>query len=118
MHCSRMPGKLMVRPHTIEGFDSIRKTITELRGRGYQQTFRREATCLICVETNDMVKPDGFEVDECYHFEDATNTDRERMLYAISCIPGFKGILVEPCFVYEDNISHEMLQKLNYYEKL
>lgn len=118
MHCSRMPGRLMVTLRVIPSFESIGEIVTELQRRGYQLKFRREATCLICPEFNYLITPDSFNVDEYYHFEDTSNTDRDRMLYAVSSIQGLKGFLVDACFVYEDNISSEMLQKLNYYEKL
>lgn len=98
-------------------FENIGETVTELKSRGYQLKFRREATCLICIELNFVITPDSFTIDEYYHFEDAYHTDRERMLYAVSA-EGIKGILVDARFVYEDNISSELLKKLNFYEKL
>jgi hypothetical protein len=35
------------------------------------------------------------------------------VLYAVSSIQGLKGFFVDACFVYEDNISPELAQKLN-----
>jgi len=91
---------------------SINEVIDEIKGRGYQLKFRREATCLYCIELNRWITPDSFNVDEHYFFEDVSNMDRDRALYAISFPDGLKGFLVDTCFVYEDNISAEMLQKL------
>lgn len=96
----------------IAGVISINETITDLKKRGYQLEFRREATCLYCIELNTWIEPDSFIVDRYYHFEDSLAADRDRILYAISSTQGQKGFLVDTCFVYEDNISPEMMQKL------
>ena len=95
-------------------FEAINERVTELRNRGYQLQFRREATCLNCIELSCLLTPDSFNVDDYYHFEDALNTDKERTLYAVSSPGGLKGFLVDTCFVYEDNISAEMAQKLKW----
>ena len=92
---------------------SISEILAGLKKRGYQLKFRREATCLYCVELNLWITPESFIVDEYYHFEDSSNIDGDRTLYAISSTQGLKGFLADPCFAYEDNISSEMLQKLN-----
>jgi hypothetical protein len=92
---------------------SISETLAGLKKRGYQLKFRREATCIYSVELNHWITPDSFIVDEYYHFEDSSNIDRDRTLYAISSTQGLKGFLADTCFAYEDNISPEMLQKLN-----
>lgn len=95
-------------------FDLIIARITELKSRGYLLRFRREATCIDCIDLSCTLTPEYFNVDEYYHFEDASNTDTERILYAVSSPRGLKGILVDACFVYEDNISPELAQKLKY----
>lgn len=92
---------------------SISETVNDLRKRGYQLMFRREATCINCIEMNYSITPDSFIVDEYYHFEDRLNPEGDRTIYAISSIQGLKGFLVDTCFVYEDNISQEMMQRLN-----
>jgi hypothetical protein len=103
----------MLPVHVMSDFESIRERVADLRSRGYQLQFRREATCLNCIELSCLITPDSFNVDEYYHFEDASNTDKERVLYAVSSIQGLKGFFVDACFVYEDNISPELAQKLN-----
>ncbi len=104
--------KQVMQMHSIQSLELLGEIVADLRRRGYELKFRREAACLNCIELSCLVTPDSFSVDECYHFEDASNTDRERMLYAVSSIQGLKGFFVDACLVYEDNISPEMLQKL------
>jgi hypothetical protein len=87
------------------------KTLSSLKEKGYNLMFRREATCLYCIELDWWITPDSFIVDKQYHLGDV-NPDGERTVYAISTMKGLKGFLVDTCFVYEDNISLEMQQKL------
>ena len=92
---------------------SLADTVNDLKQRGYVFEFRRQADCLFCIDKNAWVTPDGFDVEECYFFEDSFNMDKDRVLYAIACTEGTRGYLVDTCFVYEDNISADMYEKLN-----
>ncbi|RYE42819.1 MAG: phosphoribosylpyrophosphate synthetase [Sphingobacteriales bacterium] len=92
--------------------DLITDTVQSLQNRGYILKFRREATCISCIGSDQLITPEFFMVDEYYHFEDTDHPDRDRTLYAISSLDGLKGFLIDTCFVYEDNISIEMMQKL------
>jgi hypothetical protein len=71
--------------------DSIDDMAADLRSLGYQLKFRREATCFRCFEISCGIAPDGFNIDEYCHFEDSSNTDRERILFAVSSTQGSKG---------------------------
>jgi hypothetical protein len=112
----------MIPVQVIPRFELISEIINDFRNRGYQLEFRREATCLYCIGLSFVMPPENFTVDEIFHFADASNTDKERMLYAVSSIHALKGFLLDACSVYDDNISPEMAQKLhqqiNHYEKL
>jgi hypothetical protein len=90
----------------------ITDVLNKLKRKGYTLKFRREATCLYCVQTHEWILPDDFMVDTYYYFEDILNPDEERMLYAISTAEGGKGFLIDTCNVYADNISPEMMSKL------
>lgn len=91
---------------------SINEIVADLNKQGYQLTFRREATCLYCIELNRWVTPDSFMVDKCYYFNDNLSPDGDRMIYAISTLDERKGFFISACLVYEDNISPEMKQRL------
>lgn len=84
-----------------------------LERNGYQLKLRRESTCLYCIQQKTWIDPDEFIVDTSYHFEEGRGADVARTVYAISIADGQKGILVDSCFVYEDNISSKLSQKLN-----
>lgn len=104
---------LMTISDTISGYWGITKMLNVLKKRGYALELRREATCLYCLELEEWIMPENFRVDEYYYFQETSNPDADRMLYAIFLSQGRKGFLIDACTVYMDNISPEMSQKLN-----
>jgi hypothetical protein len=92
----------------------ITEVLNKLKREEYKLNFRREATCLYCFQLKEWIKPEYFTVDKYYYFEDILNPYAERMLYAISLSLGGKGFLIDTCSVYMDNISPEMMQKLQW----
>ena len=92
----------------------ITEKIFELKTRGYHLKFRREATCLFCFEFEQWIMPGQFSVDESYYFEENSNPDGDRILYAITLSWGSRGFLIDACNVYSDNISPEMREKLKF----
>lgn len=90
----------------------IIETLDELKRKEYKLKFRREATCLYCFELHQWIMPEKFTVDATYYFEEIANPDADRMLYAISLLQGGKGVLIDTCNIYIDNISPEMSQRL------
>lgn len=93
---------------------SVSRIVAGLRGQGYQLSFRREAASIYCFELRERIMPEEFTVDESYYFEDIVNPDADRILYAISLPNGRRGVLIDACNVYADNISYEMEQKLQW----
>jgi hypothetical protein len=96
----------------------ITETLDELKRKNYKLMFRREPGCLYCFDLNQWIMPEDFTVDESYYFEKPETPDADRILYAISSAQGRKGFLMDTCNVYADNISPEMMRKLNnaYYQ--
>ena len=93
---------------------SIRKTLEDLKDQGFQLSFRRDASCIYCIESNELLYPEEFSVNETYYLGDVVNPDTDRIIYAISLVDGRQGYLIDPCNVYSDNISYEMEQKLQW----
>jgi hypothetical protein len=90
----------------------IKSIIAVLRKEDYTILFRREATCLYCLELNELVMPEDFSIDHSYSFQEIDNPDADRVLYAISFGQGRKGYFIDTCNVYSDNISSDMMEKL------
>lgn len=92
---------------------SVAEAVEGLKEDGYKREFRRDSSFIYCVELHLWMSSDEFKVDESYLFEDFSNPDADRVLYAISASAGIKGILVEGYGVYADGMSHEMAEKLS-----
>lgn len=107
------PQTQLKRMEIITNASTFDEIIDDVKRQGYGHEFRREADVLYCAGLKRWITPGEFIVDEYYHFEYPSDPDRDRILYAISSIDGLKGFLVDAYFVYEDNISPEMFQKLN-----
>lgn len=98
--------------NTINNHWVITEVLDKVKRDEYNLNFRREATCLYCFQLHEWIRPEHFTVDRYYFFEDVLNPDAERMLYAISLLQGGKGFLIDTCNAYMDNISPEMMEKL------
>ena len=90
----------------------INDIIIRLRKEDYKLKLRREATCLYCFESEELIMPEDFLIDQSYSFQESGNPDADRVLYAIAFTKGRKGYFIDSCNVYLDNISHEMMEKL------
>ncbi len=102
--------KYILQEHLI---DELTVALNSLKGKGYQLKFSREAECLYCFDWSQWITPANFKVDEFYFFVESANPDIDRILYAITLSQGGKGYLIDTSNVYADNISTEMVQKLN-----
>ena len=87
-------------------------TVADLIDRGYNHKFRRETSCLFCMDNQKWFWPTDFSVNEIYEFGANAHPDVERLVYAITTHSGTKGILVDSYGVYTDNISKDMFRKL------
>lgn len=104
-------------PGSVNGLSirsSIGHTLDELRQRGFDTAFRKETTCLYAKTHDTRIVPEEFMVRERYHFAEQTDPSSERIIYAISTLQGYNGYMVDTCFVYEDNTSPEMREKLSW----
>ncbi|MCG2615990.1 hypothetical protein LZZ85_16960 [Terrimonas sp. NA20] len=90
----------------------LQERVSELKERNYILKFRREPGCLYCFELSQWLQPAEFSIDEAYLFDEAGSPDAARMIYAISLAGGLKGVLVDTCDVYADNMSMQMVYKL------
>ncbi len=94
-------------------FTSIAEALDDFKKRGYLTEFMRDPNCLYCAAFHLWITPEQFSVDVSYYLERISNPDEDRVFYAITSSVGIKGVLVEACGVYTDNIGLEMAQKLS-----
>ena len=98
----------------MESFETVTEAIEALRKKGYVEDFNLKENCLECSAGKFKLFHDQFQIDSFYRFEGMTDPSDETILYAISSPQlHLKGILVNAYGIYSDDVSDEMVRKLN-----
>lgn len=98
----------------MKDYNTLSEATTDLKRRGYTEDFNLKPTCLECPSLKLELHPENFTVDEFYRFEGMSNPDDNSIVYAISSAQGLKGVLVDAYGVYSDNLSEQMIRKLDF----
>lgn len=93
-------------------YSNVKDALDKLNSEGYTVDFNLEENCIVC--NADRFNPDEFDIKEVYRYEGESNPDDEATVYAIESKSGLKGVLVTSYGAYSDNMSDEILQKLNF----
>lgn len=92
---------------------TLSQTMNELRKEGYTEDFNLQQNCLECRNGQFKVFADEFKIDKFYRFEGESNPSDSSILYAISSDKHqLKGVLVNAYGIYSEQVTDEMLQKL------
>ncbi len=94
-------------------YETLLEALNDLAKRGYTHNFNIECDALECRSLALKLHPNDFEITEFYRFEGDSNPDDEEIVYAIESKDGVKGTLVNAYGIYSDEISGEMVKKLN-----
>ena len=101
----------------MRSFFTLSETMSELRKEGYIEDFNLQQNCLECRDGQFKVFTDEFVIDKFFRFEGESNPSDQAILYAISSDKhNVKGVLVNGYGIYSEEITDEMLQKLNFRE--
>lgn len=96
--------------------DTVMERLEELKGRGYTYDFNLTAHALEAHQEDGVtltLSPDQFNIVEFYRFEGMSNPSDTSILYAIEATNGVKGTLISSYGMYADEMSNEMIQKLD-----
>lgn len=91
----------------IEALDALKK-------KGYTHDFNIHNNALHASQGDITLSPRDFQIDKVYRFEGISDPDDMSILYAISAPNhNVKGVFINGYGVYADDISEELLKKLN-----
>ncbi len=94
-------------------YTTLSEAINDLTKRGYTENFNIESDCIVCSENTIRLRPEEFEIDEVYRFQEMSDLDNESILYAISSEENnIKGLLVNAYGTYSDTNTTELVRKL------
>ena len=113
-----MPVEASMNPEhqDINEPDTVMERLEELKGRGYTYDFNLTAHALEAHQEDGVtltLSPDQFNIVEFYRFEGMSNPSDTSILYAIEVTNGVKGTLISSYGMYADEMSNEMIQKLD-----
>jgi hypothetical protein len=91
-------------------YGTVTDAINNLRERGFNTDFNLKENCIVC--DLDKFKEDEFEIVDIYRYEGNSDPADEAAVYAIESKSGLKGILVTGYGISADNLSTQMLKKL------
>jgi|SRR5579871_4627169 len=94
-------------------YDTVTQAVNGLKQRGYTFDFNLENNTIVCHATPVSLAPSEFEIDEVYRFEGDSDPADEAVVYAIASKHGHKGVLVNGFGISADEVSDEMIAKLN-----
>jgi len=97
----------------MEEMTTVTEVIAHLREKGYIEDLNLQKNSLVCRKGHFSVLHDEFVIDKVYRFEGDSDPADEASVYAISSAKyDIKGILVNGAGIYTDDLTDEMLDKL------
>jgi hypothetical protein len=101
----------MTKAKSTDSYETLSEATTGLRLKGYTEDLNLKPHCLECLTSKLQLHPEDFEVGAFYRFEGMSNTDDNRIVYAISGKNSVKGILVDAYGLYSSSLNEAMIQK-------
>ncbi len=93
---------------------TVVETLNELKAKGFTHDFNVHNKALHSSEGNITLSPKDFEIVKVYRFEGYSDPGDNSIIYAIDAPQhGIKGTFFNAYGVYADEISEDLLKKLN-----
>jgi hypothetical protein len=106
--------KDMIRAGTGE-MQCLSEAIKLLQEKGYNRSLVPAYDHFTCVNRTIKLYPEEIFFDEVMRFENTSDPDDQSILYAISSLADdIKGIYVESYGLYHDDLSPEMIKRMQY----
>lgn len=88
--------------------------IIDLQERGFNHDFIIENEYIRCLQCNELISPDNFEILETYHCKSSSKNNECSLVYAIRVInDDMKGILMSDYKSYIKGMSLRLWSKFN-----
>lgn len=98
----------------MEDYQTLLEALNGLKEKGYTLDFNLVNGNLQNSAKDVKLEPEEFCIDEFHRFEGMSDPDDNSVVYAISSEKyNLKGVFVNGYGVYSDDLSEELLKKLN-----
>ena len=94
--------------------ETLIDVLNNLKKVGYDEDFNLKQNCIECRNGEYRIFHNEFEVDEYFRFDNGSDPADQSILYAISSEKyNLKGVLINSYGIYSEEITDEMVDKLN-----
>lgn len=98
----------------MRDYQTVVEALTDLKNRGFNLDFNLANGVLHNSDHNIRLQPEDFRICELYRFEGMSDPADNSIVYGIESEKyNVKGVFVNGYGTYSDDISEELLQKLN-----
>ncbi|WP_207532569.1 phosphoribosylpyrophosphate synthetase [Desertivirga arenae] len=98
----------------MENYQTVSEALAGLKTRGFNLDFNLANGVLHSSSENINLQPEDFTITELYRFEGMSDPGDNSVVYGIESEKyHVKGVFVNGYGVYSDDISEELLKKLN-----
>jgi hypothetical protein len=98
----------------MKDYQTMVDALNDLKARGFNLDFNLVKGSLHNTTNNITLHPRDFEIVELYRFEGESDPADNSILYALKSDKyDAKGVFVNAYGVYSDDVSEELLKKLN-----
>ncbi|MDF3076951.1 MAG: phosphoribosylpyrophosphate synthetase [Sphingobacteriaceae bacterium] len=98
----------------MRDYGTMVEALNDLKQRGFTLDFNLTRDALHNSTQNITLQPDDFEIAELYRFEGESDPADSAIVYGINSDKyNIKGVFVNAYGVYSDDISEDLLKKLN-----
>ncbi|MBC7914973.1 MAG: phosphoribosylpyrophosphate synthetase [Pyrinomonadaceae bacterium] len=98
----------------MENYQTVVEALNGLKQRGFTLDFNLANGTLHSSSENINLQPEDFQISNIYRFEGPSDPADNTIIYAIeSAKYNVKGVFLNGYGVYSDDVSEELLKKLN-----
>jgi hypothetical protein len=97
----------------MESYETLSEAMAALKKQGYTEDLNLKDNCLECIAGKQKLLPNEFVIDKSFRFDVDEDPSDQAVLYAVSSpVHHIKGILVNGVGVYSDQMTNDMVKKL------
>jgi len=98
----------------MENYQTVVEALTDMKKRGFTLDFNLANGTLHNSNENIYLRPEDFSIVELYRFEGPSDPADNTIVYGIESEKyKVKGVFLNAYGVYSDDVSEELLKKLN-----
>ncbi len=98
----------------MEDYQTVTEALADLKKRGFTLDFNLANGALHNSSENINLQPEDFRITEIYRFEGMSDPADNTVVYGIESDKyHVKGVFLNAYGVYSDDVSEELLKKLN-----